>query len=99
MKHTSIKGQVRQVKIIKAKPILVYMKLESITDSKIIHALIAKHPLQFMLDIAEEDIIVIYGYYNTRNQFIVEKYLIQEKKHALINHPAHLQYPKKQSSK
>lgn len=97
MEHISIKGQVRQIKIIKAKPTLVYMKLESVSDAKLIHALIAKQPLQFMLDVAEEDIIVVYGHYNSRNQFIVEKYLMQEKKHSLRNYPAHLHYPKKQS--
>lgn len=97
MKHTSIKGRVKQVKIVNANPILVYLKLEPLTDTNIIHGLVAKQPLQFMLDVSEEDLICVYGYYNTRNQFIVEKYLMQEKVHTLKNYPDHLQYPKKKN--
>lgn len=55
-------------------------------------ALIARKPLTFLLEVGIGDIIIIYGHFNYKKQFITEKYLIQFKENNTTI-PAHLIYP------
>lgn len=80
------KGIVTSQKIIKASdPTLVLFKLKLIDSSinpksliqKEIVALIVRRPLTFLLEVQPNDLIIIYGHFNQRKQFIVERYLIQ----------------------
>lgn len=98
-KQRSYKGTVLRTKIIKAlDPTLVYLKLALNEDNnKIIKALVAKNALTFLMDVQEGDTITIYGHYNHRKQFIVDKYLsaFRERHRQLKDTPSHLSYPPK----
>lgn len=49
------------------------------------------------MDVTVGDTIDVYGHYNQRQQFIIEKYLSNQiqANHQLSDHPAHLKYPKR----
>lgn len=92
--HHRFQGQVKQQKIIQAdKPTMVLIKLQLTDDTEML-AIIAKHALTFMLEVQIGDLLAIYGHYNHRQQFIIEKYLItQSDKHDEVE-SSHLRYPK-----
>lgn len=95
----SLTGTVKKIKIIRAEnPTMAYVKLH-LDSQQEISAIIAKNTLTFMLDVQIEDIIHVYGHFNDRQQFIIEKYLNSNKIHNHhLNLPKHLAYPHKKES-
>ena len=65
-----------------------------IDSSKEFSALIARKPLTFLLEVSIDDIIIIYGHFNHKEQFITEKYLVVNKQKPAAT-PPHLTYPTK----
>ncbi|MDN6640576.1 MAG: hypothetical protein L0L10_07310, partial [Tetragenococcus sp.] len=49
---------------------LVHFKISDVS------CLIASHSLNFLYDAKEDSQIVVCGYYNSRNQFVVKKYCV-----------------------
>ena len=60
-------------------------------------AIFARKALTFMLEVQVGDIISIYGHYNQRQQFIIEKYLIKQKMIQTNEQP--FNYPKQKRYK
>lgn len=94
-KHERFEGRVIQQKIIQAdNPTMVLIKLR-LKDETDMLAILARHALTFLLEVEPGDLLAIYGHYNHRKQFIIEKYLLKQKDHpALPDEKAHLRYPK-----
>lgn len=87
----TFKAQVGKIKLIQAN--LVHVQLIK-QDQDPINALISKKALSFILEVKEGDTISVFGHYNKRKQFIIDKYLNSK---ALTNQsldlPGHLSYP------
>lgn len=66
------KGTVAKIRTLKfsAKP-LVRFSLDNT------NCLIANHSLNFLADVDENMELIVYGYYNKRNQFVVQRYQVQ----------------------
>lgn len=88
MEKYQFKGWVSQQKIIKAQdPTLVLFKIRLVNHpinpnhqiDQEMTSLIAKQALTFLLQVQVGDLVIIYGHYNNKGQFITEKYLVQEK--------------------
>lgn len=88
----SFKAEVAKIKLLQTN--LVHVQLIK-QDQEKINALISKHALTFILEVKEGDKISVFGHYNKRKQFIIEKYLNPK---ALDNQtldlPSHLSYPR-----
>lgn len=89
------KGKVLRQKIIKASdPTLVYVELE--TEQQTVNCLLAKRALTFMMEVIEGDQIAVFGHFNSKKQFVIERYLTQSKHDPLGEFlPPHLRYPRK----
>lgn len=87
-------GKVTQIKLIPTKQNpLVHVKL-SVNQEENINALVGKKALSFILDVQEGDEIAVYGHYNAKKQFIIEKYLnAKAKTNQAPSLPSHLHYP------
>ena len=72
----TLKGVVTKIKMLDFP--LVYFKLEDT------NCLIAKYSLSFMADVEEGMRIVVFGEYNTRNQFIVKKHVVIDKTRIML---------------
>lgn len=94
--HERFQGHVIQQKIIQAdNPTMVLIKLR-LEDGKEKIAILARHALTFMFEVQVGDFLMIYGHYNHRQQFIIEKYLLKHKEHLHNSKPeGHLRYPSK----
>lgn len=67
----TLKGTVSKIKILKlSQSPLVRFSIDGI------NCLIAAHSLNFLYEVEENSNLVIAGYYNSRNQFIVKKYCV-----------------------
>ena len=90
----SLTGTISYIKIIQAEnPTLAYVRIET-KSQETISALISKHTLNFIYDVQVGDTIQVYGHFNQRQQFIIEKYLSTHKlKNHQLNLPNHLSYP------
>ena len=90
-----LSGVVTRYKIIKPmNPTLVYVEIKAEAE-KIVRCIIARQALTFLMDVAVGDLIQIYGHYNNRQQFVIERYTsnqIQANRSA-VDHPPHLRYP------
>lgn len=73
---TTLSGTVTKIKIIDYP--LVYFKLDNN------NCLIAQHSLNFLADVKEDMRIVVFGEYNSRNQFIVKKYAVMGKTRIML---------------
>lgn len=93
--HERFQGHVTQQKIIQAQnPTMVLIKLRLANDNEMV-AILARHALTFMLEVQVGDLIMIYGHYNQRKQFIIEKYLLKHKvQPESKDTQSHLRYPK-----
>ncbi|MGO4927035.1 hypothetical protein ACTQ45_00250 [Fundicoccus sp. Sow4_D5] len=93
--HERFQGHIIQQKIIQAdNPTMVLIKLRLDDESEMV-AILARHALTFMLEVQVGDLLSIYGHYNHRKQFIIEKYLLKQKIN--LDHTdakGHLHYPK-----
>ena len=103
-KKIQYKGQVIKYKLVQAQdPSLVVFKLKLIdhplnpTDlvHQDINCLITYRALSFILRVHIGDIIVIYGHYNQRKQFIVQRYLVEQT--ALTPQDRSQAYPKRRT--
>ena len=75
----SLNGIASSVKIIKySERPLVYFKLNDV------NCLIASHSLNFLADVDDGMRVVIGGYFNKRNQFIVQRYSVIGKTKIMI---------------
>ena len=95
-----IKGQLVKSKFIQAKDAqLLYIQVLS-KQNETINALLAKHGLEFLMDHQEGDPVTLYGHYNQKHQFVVEKYLSAQKGTSLYDpkQPKHLKYPHQKKS-
>lgn len=67
----TIKGTVSKIKILKlSQSPLVRFSLNGI------NCLITKHSLNFLYQVQEGTDLVVYGYYNSKNQFVVSKFCV-----------------------
>lgn len=97
MEHEHFTGKVISQKIIQAdNPTMILIKLMLNNDTEIL-AIFARKALSFILDVQVGDIISIYGHYNKRQQFIIEKYLIKQKMTQTNEQP--FNYPKQKRYK
>lgn len=90
----SYQGRVCQLKLIPTQQNpLVHVKL-ALSNRETINALIGRKALSFLLDVQEGDQVAIFGHYNHKQQFIIEKYL-NAKSHSnqRPDLPSHLHYP------
>ena len=90
-------GQIINIKIIKAQnPTLVHIQMQ-LKKQELLNAIIAKNALTFILDVQINDTISIFGHYNHRKQFVVERYLNprSEINRQCKDWPNHLYYPKR----
>lgn len=93
-KKLQFKGIVLKQRIIKAEaPTLAYIEFLR-DDQEIIHAIIARNTLTFMLEVAAQDRLTIFGHFNARQQFVIEKYLIHSKADLNREQGNQLNYPK-----
>lgn len=60
-------------------PSLIFFKLDKV------NCLIARNSLNFFADASEGMKVTIAGYYNKRNQFIVQRYCVLGKTQAMID--------------
>lgn len=90
-----LKGKVLRQKVIKASdPTLVYVELQ--TDQETVNCLIAKRALTFMMEVVDGDEIMVYGHFNPKKQFVIERYLTKSKHDPQGEFlPPHLRYPRK----
>lgn len=97
MEHEHFTGKVISQKIIQAdNPTMILIKLLLDNDTEML-AIFARKALTFMLEVQVGDIISIYGHYNQRQQFIIEKYLIKQKMIQTNEQP--FNYPKQKRYK
>ncbi|WP_185150152.1 hypothetical protein [Fundicoccus ignavus] len=97
MEHEHFTGKVISQKIIQAdNPTMILIKLMLDNDTEML-AIFARKALTFMLEVQVGDIISIYGHYNQRQQFIIEKYLIKQKMIQTNEQP--FNYPKQKRYK
>ena len=79
MEHEHFTGKVISQKIIQAdNPTMILIKLMLDNDTEML-AIFARKALTFMLEVQVGDIISIYGHYNQRQQFIIEKQITKSK--------------------
>lgn len=70
----TLKGTVSKIKILKlSQSPLVRFSIDGVS------CLIAAHSLIFLYEVEENSNLVIAGYYNSRNQFIVSRFCIVQK--------------------
>ncbi|MDO4432913.1 MAG: hypothetical protein Q4B80_06300 [Aerococcaceae bacterium] len=87
---THYEGIVTKLKVLKpAEPTLVLAQLQ--TKDELMTLLIAKKALTFLLEVQENDSLSVFGHYNARQQFVVDRYWV--KSHAHADLPSHLRYP------
>lgn len=103
MEKIQFKGYLESAKVVRADdPCLVVAKINVshpdpnhrvLKDTRI-NLLIARDPLTFLLKVGPGDLIHVLGHFNNRHQFVLEKYLIQEKNAVEID-PRLTGYPSK----
>ncbi|MDT2752190.1 hypothetical protein ACOYX0_11270 [Enterococcus thailandicus] len=59
-----------------------------------VNCLIANHSLNFLADVEEKMNITIFGYYNSRKQFVVKKYKLNSKPKIVVEFEKSI-YPNK----
>ncbi|WP_124058555.1 hypothetical protein [Vaginisenegalia massiliensis] len=95
METRTIIGLVETLKLIKAQdPALVHLKVLT-SNQETIHALVAKQAYDFILKVQVGDELSLFGHYNQRKQFIIDKYLIRHQAPQVNSLPPHLSYPSK----
>lgn len=93
MERFQYSGRVNKLKLIKAdQPTLAYVELE-VEQSQVVKAIIAKEALSFLYEVQQGDRIAVYGHYNDRQQFVIERYLTPNKNRPSSDLPDHLSYP------
>lgn len=94
MEKQTFKARVGKVKLIPAtQPLMAYVLL-ILDDGQKINGLLVRQVLTFMMEVAEGDTLSVYGHYNSRAQFVIERYLTAHKGDPFTQgHPAHLHYP------
>ncbi|EOH96406.1 hypothetical protein [Enterococcus pallens] len=75
----SLTGTVTKIKIVNMTPSLIFFKLDNV------NCLIARNSLNFFADASEGMKVTIAGYYNKRNQFIVQRYCINGQTQLMID--------------
>lgn len=69
-----------EVKILKLNPLMLYVRVFDETTRKPINCILARHALTFFYELQSDSRLALYGHYNNRKQFIINKFMIQ---HAL----------------
>lgn len=94
MEKTRLKGTCIHYKVIKTQdPLLLYIQLQG-PDQTSYHCLLARQPLDFIYQVPLGSLIECFGHYNSKGQFIIEKYLVLKKANP-SSLPSHLSYPHK----
>ena len=76
MKRVSINGKtIADPKVLNLSPLLIYVKIETITG-EFINALVHKHALNFLYQATTGSRVALYGHYNRRKQFVIDKFTV-----------------------
>ncbi|HBF74632.1 MAG TPA: hypothetical protein DDW71_05180 [Lactobacillus sp.] len=63
-------------KVIKQVPTMLYIPIITV-DGQTLHCLVVQHALDFLYRARAGAKIAVYGHYNQRHQFVINKYFIQ----------------------
>lgn len=63
-------------KIIKQVPTMLYVHIRT-TDGQDLNAIVVQHALDFLYRAHDHDQIAVYGHFNRRHQFVVNKYFVR----------------------
>ncbi|WP_341778579.1 hypothetical protein [Levilactobacillus sp. HBUAS70063] len=76
MEQLAINGKIMdEPKVLKMSPILLYVKIEDDTGAQV-NCLVHKHGLNFLYEATAESRVALYGHYNWRKQFVIDKYTV-----------------------
>lgn len=76
MEQFAINGRiVSEPKVLKMAPLLLYVKIEDDTGTQV-NCLIHKHGLNFLYEATVNSHVALYGHYNCRKQFVIDKYTV-----------------------
>ncbi|WP_341779579.1 hypothetical protein [Levilactobacillus sp. HBUAS70063] len=62
-------------KVLSLEPLLLYAKINA-TDGTTINGLIHQHALNFLAQASTGSQVAVYGHYNARHQFVIEKFTV-----------------------
>lgn len=66
---------VSEPKVLKLSPLLLYVKVE-IDAAHTINCLIHQHGLNFLYEATAKSRVALYGHYNGRKQFVINKFTV-----------------------
>lgn len=76
MKQLAINGTIiNEPKVLKFSPLLLYVKVEDDAGSTI-NCLIHRHGLNFLYQATTDSQVAMYGHYNSRKQFVIDKFTV-----------------------
>lgn len=76
MERQSINGTLMaDPKVLKLSPILLYVKLQ-LSSGQQVNCLVHVHALNFLYQAFDNSRVALFGHYNSRKQFIIEKYTV-----------------------
>lgn len=76
MNQLSINGKIiANPKVLNLSPLLIYVKVET-TTGEVINSLVHKHGLNFLYQALAESRVALYGHYNSRKQFVIDRFTV-----------------------
>lgn len=66
-----------EVKILKLNPLMLYVRVFDEATRQPINCIVAKHALTFFYKLQNNSRVSLYGHYNSRKQFVINKFIIQ----------------------
>lgn len=66
-----------EVKILKLNPLMLYVRVFDETTNKPVNCIVAKHALTFFYELQKDSRLALYGHYNSKKQFVINKFMIQ----------------------
>lgn len=74
MERLAINGKVMsEPKVLNLNPLLLYVKIQDNAGNEI-NCLVHKHGLNFLYEATVDSRVALYGHYNSRKQFVIDKY-------------------------
>lgn len=75
--YLSLTGTIEHVpKVLRPYPLMLYVSIR-LSSAQTVHCLVTQHSLDFLYRAQHRSRIAVYGHYNQRHQFVINKYLIQ----------------------
>lgn len=76
MERLAVNGKIMsEPKVLNLNPLLLYVKVEDDTGNRV-NCLVHKHGLNFLYEAATNSRVALYGHYNSRKQFVIDKYTV-----------------------